>query len=68
MRSEYVDVEAVAKAYEVTEATVRSWCRKGVIKGVMRVGRQWRIPKRYASGDIEITLPSEVIRRKGSRE
>lgn len=65
--SEYVDVEAVAQVYEVTPASVRSWCRKGVIKGAIRAGRKWKIPRRYVVERIDIVLPSEAVRVRGSK-
>lgn len=54
--SEYVSIEEVAEAYGVTGATVRFWCRTGAIQGAIRAGRQWRIPKRYATGGVSIDL------------
>jgi excisionase family DNA binding protein len=41
---EVYSVQEFAKKLDVKEATVRSWLRKGEIKG-RRIGRKWFIPK-----------------------
>lgn len=61
--NDYVDVETVARAYRKSEETVRRWCRDGAIKGAVRVGRDWIIPRKYASGHEPIILPDKGGKR-----
>lgn len=66
MQSElYCTVEDVARVYAVDIDTVRRWCRIGAIEGAIHAGRQWRIPKRYATGGIEIIVDDKERQRKG---
>lgn len=56
MQEKLCSIEDVAKAYSVEEATVRLWCRKGLLEGAIHAGRTWRIPSKYAEGNIEIKI------------
>lgn len=53
----YTDIETVARAYGVSQETVRRWCRDGIIKGAIKARRDWRIPKRYETGTVALDEP-----------
>lgn len=57
MAEQYCTVQEVAKAYNVELNTVYSWCKDGLIPGVIRAGRKWRIPVKYKQGNISIEYP-----------
>jgi len=42
---EHMTVVEAAKLWSATVRQVQSWCSGGKVKGVIRVGRMWLIPK-----------------------
>ena len=71
MESEFASVKEVARAYGRNVEMVRRWCRIGVLEGAMHAGRDWRIPAKYAAGNVEIIIPGKrrdwKARKKGSK-
>ena len=43
IKSEYLSVEEYAKLSGVTDVTVRQWIRRGKLRTVKKVGREWKI-------------------------
>lgn len=53
----YRSVKATADAWDVSQDTVRTWCRQGRIPGAQRLGKLWRVPVDatvIASGDTRV--------------
>jgi hypothetical protein len=55
----YCTASDIAKSYGRGVQTIQKWCRIGAIRGARRVGRDWIIPSRYASGAEEIILTDQ---------
>lgn len=65
MQSEmFCSLEDVARAYGVSVPTVRYWCRRGAIDGAIHAGREWRIPRKYSTGTVEIVIPKKAKESK----
>jgi excisionase family DNA binding protein len=57
--SDYVAPEDIAEHYGVSTETVRRWCREHRVPGALQLGRQWRIPKKWMDGGLEVSLGDE---------
>ncbi len=51
-QADYVGLEAIAERYGLGTETVRRWCRDTRVPGASRLGRQWRILKKWLDGGL----------------
>lgn len=55
----WYSIEEVAEYFSIEPATIRKMCREGRIPGARQIGKQWRIPRSYITGEP----PQEPPRR-----
>jgi excisionase family DNA binding protein len=48
---EWYSPEEVAEYFDLDADTIRKLCREGKIPGARQIGRSWRIPKSYLTGE-----------------